>query len=173
MSSPIALNDLIGFLIETPLFDHLNETELAEFVHLLEIRHVDNGDIVFSAGDSADAWYVIFKGVVEVFHEAPSGPVLLTRLGSRACFGEVAVLDGAERSASIRAAVDTLLLRVPRAAFNDALRSGSLGAYKLVHRMALILSARLRSANLQFASMEGAATAVQLPTLDVLTTDRA
>ncbi len=163
MTTSVPLGEVIGFLLDTPLFEHLDETELSEIVHILEIQHVGAGEPVFKSGDPADAWFVVFRGIVEVIHDGKAGEHLLSRLGQRACFGEMATLDGAHRSATVRCARDTMLLRIPRAEFNKLLREGHLAAYKLVHRMALILVARLRALNAEVAAGD-----LPLRTLEVL-----
>jgi len=152
MPQRLPLEDLIAFLVDAPLFEHLDEVELSEIVGMLEVCRVSEGAHVFRVGQEADAWYVVYAGAVEVVYRGSEVTRVLSHLGPRGCFGEMATLDGAPRSASVRAVADATLLRVPRAAFNAALRSGNLAAYKIVHRMALLLIARLRGVNAALAA---------------------
>lgn len=147
MRAEIPLDEVIHFLLDTPMFEHLNEDELSTLVHVLELQQFQEGDVLFRAGDPGDAWFVIYQGVVEISHFGVEGTRVLTRLGPRGCFGEMAVLDGDTRSAKAKATSEGTLFRVPKASFNRLLREGDLAAYKLVHRMALLLAARIRSMN--------------------------
>ena len=147
MRAEIPLDEIILFLLETPMFEELNEDELSTLVHILEIQRFNEGDVVFRAGDAGDAWFVVFMGVIEISHFGIEGTRVLARLGPRGCFGEMAVLDGEARSAKAKANSDCILFRVPNHSFNRLLRDGDLAAYKLVHRMALLLAARIRAMN--------------------------
>ena len=147
MNTDIPLDEVIQFLVLTPMFEHLNEDELSTLVHVLELQRFEQGDILFRAGDTGDAWFVIYKGTVEISHFGIEGTRVLTRLGPRGCFGEMAVLDGDTRSAKAKATTAGTLFRVPKSSFNRLLREGDLAAYKLVHRMALLLAARIRAMN--------------------------
>jgi CRP-like cAMP-binding protein len=83
MHADIPLDEVIQFLLDTPMFEHLNEEELSTVVHILELQRVQAGEVVFSAGDAGDAWFVIFQGTVEISHFGIEGMRVLTRLGSR------------------------------------------------------------------------------------------
>jgi NTE family protein len=78
---------------------------------------VTAGDWLFHAGDTAEAMYVVLTGRLEVLDHG----TLLRELGSGAILGELALLTGAPRSASVRARRDTRVLRVSRDDFIDAL----------------------------------------------------
>lgn len=145
MSGPLNLEQIISFLLDAPMFGDLDASELSEIVHILQVRHLREGQYLFQVGDDGDAWYVSYGGEVDVLVPAADGSVQrLDRLGAPACFGEMAVLDGSRRSASVRAATDATVLRFPRDAFAQLLKEGNLAAYKLVLQMAVQLAARHR-----------------------------
>jgi CRP-like cAMP-binding protein/ferredoxin len=72
------------------------------------------GSTVFNAGDRGDALYVVENGRVEVLVQTTPGiaPTAVAVLGPGECFGEMALLSGEPRSATVRAVDDVLLLRV-------------------------------------------------------------
>jgi predicted acylesterase/phospholipase RssA/CRP-like cAMP-binding protein len=84
------------------------------------------GEWLFHAGDPGDSLYLIERGRLQVFAapeveedgRAPSAPRFLGELGPGEIVGEVGLLTGGERSASVRAIRDTKLLRMDRAAFD-------------------------------------------------------
>jgi CRP-like cAMP-binding protein len=137
---------MITFLLDTPMFGDLDASELSQIVHIMQVRTLAAGAEVFREREPGDAWYVVFDGEVEVLKASAGGePRRVTLLGPKACFGEMAILDGSPRSASVRAVSDTTAFRFPRAAFNELLSAGTLAAYKLVHQIALVLVSRQRS----------------------------
>ena len=145
MSGPLNLEQILTFLMDTPMFRDLDPTELSEIVHILQVRHIRQGHKVFSEGEAGDAWYIVYEGDVDVLKDSGLGLERLARLGPRACFGEMSILDGSARSATVLAVGDVSVLRFPRLEFQDLLRSGNLAAYKLVLQMALVLVGRQRS----------------------------
>jgi CRP-like cAMP-binding protein len=127
------------------MFGDLDPAELSQIVHILQIRFVRAGHVVFRQGQPGDAWYVVFEGAVEILSEEPDGGERsLAVNGPPACFGEMAILDGSPRSATARAVESSTVFCFPRADFQQLLESGNLAAYKLVYHMAQVLAARQR-----------------------------
>ena len=154
MDKDLTLERVIGFLLETPLFDALDPAELSEIVHIMQVQGFRDGQSVFREGDEGDAWYVLFKGQTLVTKEVPFGPSRqLARLEPHACFGEMAILDGSARSALVRASGDVTVFRFPRIPFQRLLDEGNLGAYKLVLAMARILCQRQRDLTQRITEM--------------------
>ncbi|MEQ1566600.1 MAG: cyclic nucleotide-binding domain-containing protein [Myxococcota bacterium] len=144
MGGELTLEQLIAFLMDAPMFGDLGSSELSELVGALQVRSHSPGEWVFREGDAGDAWYVLYEGEVEVVKEAQGAERVIAMLGRRACFGEMAILDGSPRSASVRATQPSTALRFPRSSFTRLLAEGNLGAYKLVHQIALVLVSRQR-----------------------------
>lgn len=144
MGSP-GLEQMITFLLDTPMFGDLDAGELSQIVRVMQVQQIAAGEAVFTEGESGDAWYVVFDGEVEVLKRDASGiPREVTILGPRACFGEMAILDGSPRSATVRATRASVAFRFPRADFERLLAAGTLAAYKLIHEIALVLVRRQR-----------------------------
>lgn len=152
MDKPITLEEVIDFLLGTPLFDGLDPTQLADVVRIMQMQRVRDAHDIFREGDEGDAWFVVFRGEVVVSKSSPFGPPrTVAVLGPRSCFGEMAVLDGSERSAGVRVRGDATLFRFPRDAFGRLVDEGNVGAYKLVFAMARVLSQRLRGLTQQLS----------------------
>jgi hypothetical protein len=104
---------------QVPIFADLEPDDLEELAQIVEERRVDAGRDVFREGEPGDAVYLIVKGSVTVFTggmgDRPER--ILNELGAGACIGEMAVLDSAPRSATVRANVQTRMLRVPGEGF--------------------------------------------------------
>jgi CRP-like cAMP-binding protein len=154
MDNPVTLEQVISFLLETPLFEDLTPNELAEVVQIMLFQRLRDGQWVFQEGDEGDAWFVIFRGECVVTKNAPAGPArTIALLQGRACFGEMAILDGSSRSATIRARGDVTVFKFPRDSFQELLSRGSLAAYKLIYAMARVLCGRQRTITQQLTNV--------------------
>jgi CRP/FNR family transcriptional regulator, cyclic AMP receptor protein len=154
MDTPVTLEHVIRFLLETPLFEDLEPSELAEVVGIMQVQRLREGQRVFGEGDEGDAWYVIFDGDVAVTKDTAFGPGrTIALLDSRSIFGEMAVLDGSARSAAVTARGETTLFKFPRLDFQELVEGGSLAAYKLVYAMARVLCQRQRAITQQLSDV--------------------
>ncbi len=144
---------MITFLLQTPMFEHLNPDEIQQLLHIVNALPVSAGENVFEEGEPGDAWYVLYRGELEVVKHSIGGDEVISVLSPPACFGEMAILDGLPRSATVRAAVDSTILRVPRTAFDQLLEDGDVVAYKLLHKMAIVLAQRERHSTTRLMKM--------------------
>ena len=151
MAGSLNLEQLLGFLMDTPMFGDLDPHELSQIVHIMQLQHLRPGQTLFSEGQAGDAWFVVYEGEVDVSTATAVGEETIDHLGARACFGEMAILDGSPRSATVRASADATVLRFPREAFRHLLEDGNLAAYKLVLQMAMVLVARQRETTRRLA----------------------
>jgi CRP/FNR family cyclic AMP-dependent transcriptional regulator len=145
MTTTVTRERMITFLLETPMFENLDPLEIVEILHIVEVQLFQAGESIFNEGDPGDAWYVLYKGKIEVIKKSGSDEKLISTLGPGACFGEIAILDGLPRSASIRACENSVVFRVPRSAFDALIDNDELVAYKLLYHMAILLAHRQRS----------------------------
>ncbi len=152
-SSEITIEQVIGFLVDAPMFGDLSSPELSQVVQIMQVRNLLPGDQVFGEGDPGDAWYVVFSGTVEVVKAEGDRQRVIAVLDQPACFGEMAILDGSPRSATVRAASDLTVLRFPRRAFGRLLEEGNIAAYKLVYQISLVLVSRQRRTTSRLADL--------------------
>ena len=145
MEPHIERERLITFLLETPMFDNLEPSEIMQIIHIVEVKPLQAGDVIFSEGDAGDAWYVLYKGSVDVVKDTPHGENRIATLKPHACFGEMSILESLPRSATVRAAEDSITLRIPHSTFGKLLANDELIAYKLLYHMAILLAHRQRA----------------------------
>ena len=162
MDQHISLEAVINFLVDTPLFYDLDAAERGDVARIMEVQRFERGERIFSEGDEGDAWYVVFDGQANVLKDAPSGPTRIAALGPGACFGEMAILDGMARSATVIADGPLTIFRFRRERFADLLEQGSLGAYKLIAAMARTLSQRQRQLTQQLSALASDSEMVNL-----------
>jgi CPA1 family monovalent cation:H+ antiporter len=102
----------VPVLKEIPLFTGLSKRHLLRVAKLARpVRFSENATIV-RAGARGDSFYVILDGEANV--AAPKGS---TKLGPMSFFGEMSLIDGGERSATVVANKETLTMRLSRGPF--------------------------------------------------------
>jgi CRP/FNR family cyclic AMP-dependent transcriptional regulator len=133
--------ELLG---RVPLFSQLEGDELERFSRVAVPRSFPSGTRVFHEGDHSDACYIVRTGSFRVTREHPDGrAITLANLGRGDIFGELAMLDGEVRSASVEALEDGELLALPGADVRSLLARHPEITVKLV----AALVGRLRRAN--------------------------
>lgn len=145
MTSHVTLERLITFLLETPMFEKLEPTEIQQLTHIIEVKEFTTGQTLFREGDPGDAWYALYRGKVDVIKDVGDGQKEIYPLEKGACFGEIAILDGQPRSATIQAMEDCIVLRISRKDFQDLLDQEHIVAFKLLRNLAITLAQRARS----------------------------
>lgn len=102
-------------LPDIPLLSELSEEELIKVVNSLDSHHFSLGEIICREGDAGNSLYIIIKGTVKVFIEGVAGEKIeITQLTAGDFFGEVGLLTGSTRQASVMALDDTDLLEISR-----------------------------------------------------------
>jgi CRP-like cAMP-binding protein len=99
-------------LASLPLFDGFSRRRLRKLARRARFANYARGEEVVSKGSPGDAFYVVLSGTAQA-RGKPAAKVL--RSGDY--FGEIALLDGGPRSATIVATSELQVMRVPRAAF--------------------------------------------------------
>jgi CRP-like cAMP-binding protein len=115
----------IQLLAKCDLLRQLPPEVIETILLCVRVRHVPAGEIVFHAGDKADALYIVAAGKVEILGNSASGTAShsIAQLGEGNAFGEMALLTGSPRTASVRATEDTDLLEIGRTDFERLIAS--------------------------------------------------
>lgn len=119
-------------LREAPLFGGLSGEELYPVGEIAQTIACDPGHVIVRQGDPGDALFVVARGTLRVQKDNRT----LREIGRGAVFGEMALLDGAPRAATVEAVSEAQLLRVPRSEF-EALLDESPEIARAVIRMLL------------------------------------
>lgn len=130
-------------------FKGFTAMEMLRFNRIIISQHVKAGDTIISQGDEGDSVYVIKNGTVQVMlqKEGDKEPVLINELKELSPFGEMALLDGGERSATVKAVTDCSLIIIKRQDLEKILESDLELAVKFYKAVATTISGRLRIAN--------------------------
>jgi CRP-like cAMP-binding protein len=133
-------HDWVPVLKELPLFEGMSSRHLRRIS--ARAKRYGPGETIVREGDPGNAFYVILDGRVRV--DPPRGSSVTLKAGDS--FGEMALLDGAPRSADITAEGEVTVMVIGRAAFQKLLRSEPQMAAVLLRALA----ARLRAAQDQY-----------------------
>jgi CRP/FNR family transcriptional regulator, cyclic AMP receptor protein len=135
---------VVELLRRVPLFSELSTAELERVAQVGIPRSFPRETRIFHEGDPGDACYIVREGSARVTREHPDGrAITLATLGPGAIFGELAMLDGERRSASVEATENTELVALPASDVRKLIREHPEMAEKLV----VALTRRLREAN--------------------------
>jgi len=107
----------------------------------LQTVKVDTGETVVRQGGPADKFFIIVEGAVDVEQQDDAGFRKVSSLGKGHFFGEVAIMRGTPRAATVRATEPTTLIAMDRDVFRD-LVAQSLG---MTADFDQVVRARLRS----------------------------
>ena len=99
---------------KSPLFEVLGAEEREAVVREMEVESHDEGSVIINEGDPGSSMYLIASGEVKVYTRGNAGTLYLARLGEGDFFGEVSVLTGKPRTATITASQRTELLRLDK-----------------------------------------------------------
>jgi CRP/FNR family transcriptional regulator, cyclic AMP receptor protein len=105
-------------LKQVPLFRTLSLEDCRRIAALLQKKFVRKGEILIRRGEEGTALYMIVTGNLKVTRRSPDGvEMTLAVLGAGDFCGEMALLDGAPRSADVTAGEETLLYSLNRKEF--------------------------------------------------------
>jgi CRP-like cAMP-binding protein len=114
-----AVGENLALLSQCSLLRHLPAEQIEPLLDRVQERRVGADETIFRAGEPGDALYIVAHGTVEVTDDK-TGQVL-AELGSGQAFGEMALLSGGTRTASVRAKVESHLLVIGKADFDRLL----------------------------------------------------
>lgn len=136
--------DATELLRHLPLLAGLSEVELQRIAQVAVARSFPKGARVFHEGDESDACYVVRSGEVRVTREHSDGrAIALATLGPGEIVGELAMLDGEVRSASVEALSDVELLAISAPDMRGLLERNP----EITSKLVIALTRRVRETN--------------------------
>jgi small-conductance mechanosensitive channel len=121
------------------LFAGLSDAEKSDIAEQLQYAPYARGDVITKQGGQAHWLYILAFGEAEVLYEPPSGPPrVIGAVHAGEFFGEMALLSGDARSATVVAKTDVECYRLDRASFQELLATRP----EIVEEVARIAGAR-------------------------------
>ncbi|HLX94038.1 MAG TPA: cyclic nucleotide-binding domain-containing protein [Puia sp.] len=120
---------LVGLLSQCELLRNLEAESIENILHNVRQRQIRPGEVVFHAGDPSDSFFIVSKGYVEVFDDqrAPGKEEetgkLIAKLGPGNAFGEMGLISGSPRTATILSSEGAEVLELEAKDFNELMES--------------------------------------------------
>ena len=139
-------------LDEIELLDGIAPEELAKLRPMLKLREFKAGDAICREGDAGDRMWLLVKGSVSVRLNVSDhrGSRRIASLGRGTVFGEMALIEGGRRSATIVADEDVACYELSSADFDVLLRDSPDTAVRILRNTARELARRLRRTSEDF-----------------------
>ncbi len=135
-------------LSHSPLFKDWTWDELDTLSTYMAGYRTAAGDMLFEEGDEGDSMGLLLSGKIEVRKQDAAGvSQCVTHIVAGRTFGEMAVIDGKERSATCITTEPCLLALLPKTQFERILLVNEALGIKLLLRVTRLLSERLRGVN--------------------------
>ncbi|MGI8633209.1 MAG: Crp/Fnr family transcriptional regulator [Solirubrobacterales bacterium] len=136
--------EITALLGRIPLFAELSADQLARIARVAVPRSHESGMRIFQEGDEGTSCYIVREGRCRVTRQHPDGRVItLATFGPGEFFGELSMIDGEVRSASVEALEPTELLALPASEMRAVLRDN----VEITLQMVIALTRRIREAN--------------------------
>jgi CRP-like cAMP-binding protein len=144
------LSNYTDFLKQVPIFSDLDEESLKIVANSGVLHSYKKDSLILSEEDAGNALFVIAQGKVKVVRsDSEDKEVILAILNSSDFFGEMALLDGLNRSANVIAMEDSKLFIIQRSEFLNLLRKYPDVSIALLQE----LSTRLRASSMKIKAL--------------------
>ena len=134
----------VDFLKKVPLFSDLDDEELHKLASIVREQNYKRRTTIVRVDDPGGALYILKSGLVKITIEDQHGDEMILRiLYPTDFFGEMSLLDGMPRSATVTAQEPSEVLTISREHFLNIIEQSP----KILLKMTAVLSQRLRNTN--------------------------
>lgn len=134
---------VVNFFRSVHLFNELSAEQIIEVLRVAHIETHPAGTVLAREGDAADAMYIIERGEVAITKASLGGDdVRVAYLGDGSVVGEMALIVGSPRTASVEAVAETRVYRLSGRDFDSLRRQRSVAAYKILTKLLVTLGDR-------------------------------
>ncbi len=146
----IALDEFRG----SSLFKDMSNDELSLLARLFHEKNMEEGTTVFIENMPGESLYLIGQGTIKISKMIAEGDEkTLVILGPEDVFGEMAILDGAPRSATARVMEKAQLLSIKKSDFDKLCEANPRLGIKLMRNIIRLFSRRIRENNDEYKEM--------------------
>jgi CRP-like cAMP-binding protein len=139
---------------EVGLLTNFSSLDLAAIESHLQRASYQHGDVIFREGDPGGEVFILTKGTASAFLQSPDGTIRLATFAPGTVFGELAILDGGQRSATVVADEDLVCFVLTMSNFTALTERNPSVAVRILAAIGRELSARLRTANRTIHQLE-------------------
>jgi CRP/FNR family transcriptional regulator, cyclic AMP receptor protein len=140
----------LELLRKVPLLSALPDAQINDLASYLKEKRFRRGEYIIYEGDEGNELFIIIEGLVKITKLNEDGrEKILATLGEGEFFGELALVDGAPRSATVQAKSACVMYSLARNEFMNLLKQ----APEVCLSIITVLAQRLREANIQIEDM--------------------
>jgi signal transduction histidine kinase len=116
-----------------PLFADLNDADLSLLEEASRENHLAADEVLMREGSPGGSLYVIIQGEFEITKRIGPGDLVLAVRGPGEVIGEMSLLDGSPRTATVRSLGESRLLEIDQAAFRRLVESSPAATLSILH----------------------------------------
>src|SRR5881394_665069 len=105
-----------------PLFQCLSDDQIDSLVKQSDLNHFGRGERVIEEGAEGDSMFILLRGAAEVSVSKNGSAIPVATLRSGDCFGEMSLLTGEKRSATVKADGDCYVMEISKATMGEVIR---------------------------------------------------
>ena len=109
-------------LREEPLFQYLSDEQIDNLVKQSRLDHFGRGEHVIEEGAEGDSMFILLRGAAQVSVSKNGSMIPVATLNAGDCFGEMSLLTGERRSATVRAQRDCYVMEISKPVMGKIIR---------------------------------------------------
>lgn len=130
--------EALSILRGEPLFQCLSEAQLDHLVKQAHLNHFGRGEQVIEEGAAGDSMFILLRGCANVSISKNGSTIQVATLGAGDCFGEMSLLTGERRSATVRADGDCYVMEIGKPVMSEIIHESP----DCLHQLSEILAKR-------------------------------
>ena len=136
----MSLEQEVELIRRFPIFSKIQPAMQKLLCFSSERLTYEAGQVMFRAGDPADAAYVVIDGQIEISVPTPKGPLVVSTVGRNEIIGEIAIFGDVPRTATCTALTRLETLRISKDLFSNIIRESPDAAIELIRVLATRLA---------------------------------